>query len=32
VFYQDGKVVKKDKKLTTEYRPQAQITCAGTGQ
>jgi vancomycin resistance protein YoaR len=32
VFHQDGKVVKKDPKLTTEYRPQAQITCAGTGQ
>ncbi|WP_127936090.1 VanW family protein [Nonomuraea polychroma] len=32
VFYKDGKVVKKDKKLTTEYRPQAQIVCAGTGQ
>ncbi|WP_188191596.1 VanW family protein [Nonomuraea sp. SYSU D8015] len=32
VFHKDGKVVKKDKKLTTKYRPQAQITCAGTGQ
>lgn len=31
VFHKDGKVVKKDKKLTTKYRPQAQITCAGTG-
>ncbi|MEO3870487.1 VanW family protein [Nonomuraea sp. B12E4] len=31
VFHQDGKVVKKDKKLTTEYRPQAQVTCGGTG-
>ncbi|TMR02412.1 hypothetical protein ETD86_54235, partial [Nonomuraea turkmeniaca] len=32
VFYKGDKVVKKDKKLTTEYRPQAQITCAGTSQ
>ncbi|MGP3911261.1 VanW family protein [Nonomuraea sp. 10N515B] len=32
VFYKGGKVVKKDRKLTTEYRPQAQITCAGSGQ
>ncbi|MGP3956117.1 VanW family protein [Nonomuraea sp. 3N208] len=32
VFYKGGKVVKKDRKLTTEYRPQAQITCAGAGQ
>ncbi|MEV4171084.1 VanW family protein [Nonomuraea sp. NPDC049709] len=27
VFHKDGKVVKKDKKLTTKYRPQAQMTC-----
>ncbi|WP_344488285.1 VanW family protein [Nonomuraea monospora] len=27
VFHQDGKVVKKDKKLTTKYRPQTQTTC-----
>nr|SBP00474.1 Vancomycin B-type resistance protein VanW [Nonomuraea gerenzanensis] len=27
VFHKDGKVVKKDKKLTTKYRPQTQITC-----
>ncbi|WP_043618471.1 VanW family protein [Nonomuraea candida] len=27
VFHQDGKVVKRDKKLTTKYRPQTQITC-----
>ncbi|TMS00707.1 VanW family protein [Nonomuraea basaltis] len=32
VFYKGGKVVKKDPKLTTKYRPQAQITCTGTGQ
>ncbi|MDX3106748.1 VanW family protein [Nonomuraea angiospora] len=28
VFHQDGKVVKKDKKLTTKYRPQTQTTCS----
>lgn len=28
VFYQDGKEVKRDKKVTTKYRPQAQVTCA----
>ncbi|MGW4794916.1 VanW family protein, partial [Nonomuraea sp. NPDC004297] len=27
VFHDDGKIVKKDEKLTTEYRPQAQLTC-----
>ncbi|MCK2212785.1 VanW family protein [Actinomadura sp. ATCC 31491] len=32
VFHKDGKVVKRDAKLTTEYRPQAQITCTGSGQ
>ncbi|MET7333982.1 VanW family protein [Nonomuraea sp. NPDC005650] len=31
VFHQDGKVVKKDKKETTKYRPQTQTTCAPTG-
>ncbi|MGW0807013.1 VanW family protein [Nonomuraea sp. NPDC002799] len=31
VFHQDGKVVKRDKKLTTKYRPQAQTTCTATG-
>ncbi|AQZ69100.1 Vancomycin B-type resistance protein VanW [[Actinomadura] parvosata subsp. kistnae] len=31
VFHKDGKVVKKDKKLTTKYRPQPQVTCTGTG-
>ncbi|MEV0378500.1 VanW family protein [Nonomuraea sp. NPDC050643] len=30
VFHKDGKVLKKDKKLTTKYRPQAQITCTAT--
>ncbi|MFG1704614.1 VanW family protein [Nonomuraea sp. M3C6] len=30
VFNQDGKAVKKDKKLTTEYRPQAQVICTAT--
>ncbi|MEW9551523.1 VanW family protein [Nonomuraea sp. NPDC050783] len=29
VFHDDGRIVKRDPKLTTEYRPQAQITCAG---
>ncbi len=28
VFLKDGKEVKRDKKLTTKYRPQAQTTCA----
>lgn len=28
VFYQDGKEIKRDKKLTTKYRPQAQVVCA----
>ncbi|MFI6387703.1 VanW family protein [Nonomuraea sp. NPDC050547] len=28
VFYDNGKEVKRDKKMTTEYRPQAQVTCA----
>ncbi|MCA2222979.1 VanW family protein [Nonomuraea aurantiaca] len=28
VFFKDGKEVKRDKKLTTKYRPQAQTTCA----
>ncbi|HEX4814254.1 MAG TPA: VanW family protein [Nonomuraea sp.] len=32
VFHKDGKIVKRDKKLTTEYRPQAQITCANATQ
>jgi hypothetical protein len=27
VFFKDGKEVKRDKKITTKYRPQAQITC-----
>ncbi|SEG94161.1 Vancomycin resistance protein YoaR, contains peptidoglycan-binding and VanW domains [Nonomuraea solani] len=27
VFFKDGKVAKKDKKLTTKYRPQTQMTC-----
>ncbi|NRQ33502.1 hypothetical protein HII36_16835 [Nonomuraea sp. NN258] len=27
VFYNDGQVVKRDKKQTTEYRPRAQVTC-----
>ncbi|WP_223190035.1 VanW family protein, partial [Nonomuraea terrae] len=27
VFHEDGKVAKKDPKLTTEYRPQPQLTC-----
>ncbi|WP_143043907.1 VanW family protein [Nonomuraea jiangxiensis] len=31
VFTQDGKVVKKDPKLTTEYRPQPQVTCTAAG-
>ncbi|WP_336205975.1 VanW family protein [Nonomuraea sp. LPB2021202275-12-8] len=30
VFYRDGDEVKRDKKLTTKYRPQAQVVCAGT--
>jgi vancomycin resistance protein YoaR len=30
VFHQGGKVVKKDKKLTTKYRPQTQTTCTAT--
>ncbi|MEV0615619.1 VanW family protein [Nonomuraea sp. NPDC050404] len=29
VFQKDGKVVKRDKKLTTKYRPQAQVACTG---
>ncbi|GAA1671225.1 VanW family protein [Nonomuraea maheshkhaliensis] len=29
VFHKDGKVAKKDKKLTTKYRPQPQIACTG---
>ncbi|MFG1945063.1 VanW family protein [Nonomuraea sp. NPDC048826] len=28
VFYNDGKVVKRDKKLTTKYRPRAEVVCA----
>ncbi|MER7504176.1 VanW family protein [Nonomuraea pusilla] len=32
VFHQDGKVVKRDKKVTTKYRPQAQVTCTATGR
>ncbi|NUR84380.1 MAG: hypothetical protein HOY71_09880 [Nonomuraea sp.] len=28
VFFQDGKEAKRDKKLTTKYRPQPQVTCA----
>ncbi|MEV0624422.1 VanW family protein [Nonomuraea wenchangensis] len=32
VFHQGGKIVKRDPKLTTEYRPQTQITCTGSGQ
>ncbi|GAA2817000.1 VanW family protein [Nonomuraea rubra] len=32
VFHQDGKVVKKDKKLTTKYRPQTQTTCTAVSQ
>jgi vancomycin resistance protein YoaR len=32
VFSKDGKVVRKDRKLTTKYRPQAQITCTGISQ
>jgi vancomycin resistance protein YoaR len=30
VFSLDGKVVKKDKKLTTKYRPQTALTCTAT--
>ncbi|MFC4112431.1 VanW family protein [Nonomuraea zeae] len=30
VFHLDGKVAKKDKKLTTKYRPQTQTTCTAT--
>ncbi|WP_327089825.1 VanW family protein [Nonomuraea sp. NBC_01738] len=30
VFYEDGKEVKRDKKLTTKYRPQAQVTCTAS--
>lgn len=29
VFYNDGKVVKRDKKLTTKYRPRAEVVCTG---
>jgi vancomycin resistance protein YoaR len=32
VFYNDGKVLKKDKKLTTKYRPQPQTTCTAVTQ
>jgi vancomycin resistance protein YoaR len=32
VFSKDGKVVRKDRKMTTKYRPQAQITCTGISQ
>lgn len=28
VFHNDGKVVKRDKKLTTKYRPRAEVVCA----
>ncbi|MEQ4719066.1 VanW family protein [Nonomuraea sp. B19D2] len=31
VFHKDGKVVKKDKKVTTKYRAQPQTTCTATG-
>ncbi|NUP66718.1 MAG: hypothetical protein HOV96_09205 [Nonomuraea sp.] len=31
VFYKDGKAVKKDKKLTTKYRPQTALTCLSSG-
>ncbi|MBF8186488.1 VanW family protein [Nonomuraea sp. K274] len=30
VFFQDGEVAKRDKKLTTKYRPQTQVTCTAT--
>ena len=30
VFFKDGKEVKRDKKLTTKYRPQAQTSCPAT--
>ena len=30
VFYRDGDEVKRDKKLTTKYRPQAQVVCTGS--
>ena len=29
VFHKDGKVVKKDKKVTTKYRPRPQTVCTG---
>ncbi|MGN9839052.1 VanW family protein [Nonomuraea sp. H19] len=32
VFHKNGKAVKRDKKLTTKYRPQPQITCTATTQ
>ncbi|MEU5862294.1 VanW family protein [Nonomuraea sp. NPDC047529] len=31
VFYKDGEVVKKDKKLVTKYRPQTALTCGAPG-
>ncbi|WP_219463942.1 VanW family protein [Nonomuraea rhizosphaerae] len=31
VFFKDGKEVKRDEKITTKYRPQAQITCVSSG-
>ncbi|MFI6919602.1 VanW family protein [Nonomuraea spiralis] len=31
LFYKDGEVVKKDKKLTTKYRPQTALTCGAAG-
>ncbi|TDE59441.1 hypothetical protein E1295_02485 [Nonomuraea mesophila] len=30
VFHKDGRVVKKDDKLTTKYRPQPQTTCTAS--
>ncbi|MDA0636545.1 VanW family protein [Nonomuraea sp. MCN248] len=31
VFYEDGEVVKRDKKLTTKYRPRAEVVCTAGG-
>ncbi|MFC4007840.1 VanW family protein [Nonomuraea purpurea] len=31
VFHDDGKVVKREEKQTTKYRPQTQMTCTATG-
>ncbi|MEU8247951.1 VanW family protein [Nonomuraea sp. NPDC048916] len=31
VFYKDGEEIRRDRKLTTKYRPQAQVTCTVTG-